>query len=155
MKRCLFIFAVILLTACSQEENEQNNGVTEERTLVVYESDANAEYVIPREVGYPKEMEQSAIRFIFDEVVIEPVKLLDYKLANGDTTLILNLDDGVLLVQGSAGGQMFMGALAETYFENLPYVQEIVLLHNGSSEELLDHVFIGQPITRAQSFKKQ
>ncbi|WP_042477217.1 hypothetical protein [Bacillus ndiopicus] len=156
MKKWLWmsIFVLVLLTGCTQENNKKSNEVTKEQTIVVYEADANAEYVIPRAVNYMKESEQSMIRFIFDEVVIEPVNLIDYELTNNDSTLILNLDDGVQQVQGSAGGQMFMGSLAESYFENLPYIQEIVLLCNGSSEELLDHVFIGQPITRNQSFKK-
>ncbi|WP_107943383.1 hypothetical protein [Metasolibacillus fluoroglycofenilyticus] len=156
MKKRLWmsIFVLILLTACSQNDAKKGHEATQEQTIVVYESDANAEYVIPREVEYPEEIKQSVIRFIFDQVVFEQVNLVDYKLANNDSTLILNLDDGVLQVQGSAGGQMFMGSLAESYFENFPYVQEIVLLHNGSSEAILDHVFIGQPITREQSFKR-
>lgn len=149
MKKWLWIsvFAFAFLIGCSPESS-----ATGKQTITVYESDANAEYVIPREVSYKKGTEEALIHFIFDEVVAEKVKLIDYQIEDG--TLVLNLDDGVRLVQGSAGGQMFMGSLAESYFKNFPDVQEIVLLHNGSSKEQLDHVFIGQPITREQSFQK-
>ncbi|MEO4055004.1 hypothetical protein AAFN87_16515 [Solibacillus sp. CAU 1738] len=158
-------FVSVLLAGCTEDNTQKSEAVTKveaakqtekvatKQQITVFVSDEQAEYVEPLKVPY-ESMKLSLIRFIYDEVGREGVGLIDYTIKNNDRTLVLNFDDGIFKVQGSAGGRMFMGSLAESYFANFPYIEEIILLHNGSPEEILDHVSIGQPITRKQSFTK-
>lgn len=159
-------FAAVLLVGCSEEDAQKPDPVTKveaaakptetvatKQEITVFVSDDQAAYVEPIEVPY-ESAKLSLVRFIYNEVGRKDVGLIDYTLKNNDRTLVLNFDDGIFNVQGSAGGYVFMGALAESYFVNFPYIDEIILIHNGSYEEILDHVTIGKPITRKQSFKK-
>lgn len=159
MKKFLWIVlaCVALIGGCGTSSDSSTQAAKKSTQIItVYEADDQAEYVVPREVTYTEgtDNEKKFVQFLFDEVVVEDVKLNSYKFSSDRKILTLDLNDGVMNVQGSAGGQMFMGTLAETYFVNFPKLKEIVLLHNGSDEMILDHVFIGEPIMREPSFKK-
>lgn len=167
MKKWLLasIFAAVLLAGCTEDEAQKPDPVTKvaaakptetvatKQEITVFISDDQASYVEPIKVPYER-AKLSLVRFIYDEVGRKDVGLIDYTIKNNDRTLVLNFDDGIFNVQGSAGGYVFMGSLAESYFANFPYIEEIILLHKGSDKEILDHVIIGEPITRKQSFTK-
>ena len=159
------MFVAVLLAGCTEEEAQKLDPVTKaeaakqtetvatKQEITVFVSDEQASYVEPIKVPY-ESAKLSLVRFIYDQAGRKDVGLIDYTIKNNDRTLVLNFDDGIFNVQGSAGGYVFMGSLAESYFANFPYIEEIILLHNGSDEAILDHVLIGEPITRKMSFTK-
>ncbi len=167
MKKWLIasVFAAVLLAGCTEEDAQKPDSITiaeaakptetiaTKQEITVFVSDEQAEYVEPIQVPY-ESAKLSLVRYIYDQAGRKDVGLIDYTIKNNDRTLVLNFDDGIFNVQGSAGGYVFMGSLAESYFANFPYIDEIILLHEGSDEEILDHVTIGEPITRKKSFKK-
>ncbi|MEK4231043.1 fructose-2,6-bisphosphatase [Solibacillus sp. FSL H8-0538] len=163
MKKLIFsALLAVLLVGCGQGEEvdpnvstEQGNASQEESTsnteqqipLTLFKSDANAEYVEPYDVIYTGE-ETELVRFIFEQTAEFNVGLLDYTFENNNTSLVLNLDDNIYNVQGSAGGAMFAGTLIQSYFANFTELNDVTFIHNGSYEEILDHLMVGKPYTR-------
>ncbi|MER2108271.1 MAG: fructose-2,6-bisphosphatase [Solibacillus sp.] len=156
MKKILMIacLAMLALVACgtTEEQPVQNAGaqpdVNEEpqaKTLILYKSDAQAESTMPFEVAYTG---GDLVPFIFNEVNEHNVGLLDYELENEGKRLVLNLGDDIFSIQGSAGSTMFVHTLAQSYFENIPAIEDVTFLYNGSDEPVLDHMEIGKAYTR-------
>lgn len=153
MKRLftLVLFLMLVLSACGTEEVKTDNTTqgndSTKQTIILYKSDANAEYTMPFEEPFDGN-EANIVPFIFSKVNEHDVKLLDYTFEENDTSLILNLGDNVYTIQGSAGAQMFVETLARSYFENLKELQQITFIYKGSYESVLDHMTIGEPYTR-------
>ena len=149
---CTFIALALLLVGCGQGNGSKTGSQSEEveeevSTLTVYKPDAESTFVEPYELEYTGN-EDGLVTFIYDEVVTHEVGLIDFKFENNGESLVLNLDEGVKTVQGSAGGFLFAGTLVESYFANYPNLDEVTFIHNGSYEEILDHLSVGQPYTR-------
>lgn len=102
----------------------------------------DAQYVEPHEVEYDGD-EDELVRFIYEEVVIHEVGLIDFTFDNNGESLVLNLDDRIYNVQGSAGGFIFAGAIVESYFADYPNLEQVTFIHNGSYEPILDHLMVG------------
>jgi len=115
-------------------------------TITVYRSDANAEYVEPYEVTI--DPTEDLIPQIFEEIMELEVGLIDYRLENNNTKLILNMDSGLVNVQGSAGENMFIGTIVHSFFENFPNVEEIYFEKEGKSPVELAHIVVSEPFTR-------
>lgn len=164
MKKVLItLLFMLVLAACGTEntadepatnpvENTTDNTTqgssdVEEKTITLYESDANAEYIVPFEEKFGG-TQGDLVPFIFSKVNKHDVELLDYTFENGDKSLVLNLGDDVYTIQGSAGASMFAGTLVRSYFENLPNLEEVTFIHKGSYESILDHMNIGEPYSR-------
>jgi hypothetical protein len=122
--------------------------VEDVKAVILYESDANAESTMPFEVSYAQ-ADGDFVRFIFEKVNKHDVGLIDYKFENGEQSLVLNLDEGTMNIQGSTGAMMFVETLTKSYFENYSTLQEVTFISEGSYEEILDHMSIGTPYTRA------
>ena len=118
----------------------------ENETITVYRGDANAEYVEPYEVTI--DPSEDLIRQIFKEIMVLEVGLIDYRLENNNSKLILNMDSGLVNVQGSAGENMFIGTIVHSYFENFPNVEEIYFEKEGQSPVELAHIVVSEPFTR-------
>lgn len=161
MKKLVMValFAVFALVGCgTTEEPVQNAGAQQEpapapqpaepqaKTLILYKSDAQAESTMPFEASFTG---GDLVGFIYNQVVEHDVMLLDYKLENDGKSLVLNLGDDIFSIQGSAGSTMFVHTLAQSYFENIPALQDVKFLYNGSDEPVLDHMEIGKAYTRA------
>lgn len=151
MKKLLLfvLLSVMTLAACgTTEENPSptTEGNAKEETIILYKSDANAEYTMPFEETY--DGKSDLVPFIYSKVNEHDVVLLDYTLENNDTSLVLNLGDDVYTIQGSAGAAMFVETLVRSYFENMPEIKEITFIHKGSYEFILDHMNIGEPYSR-------
>lgn len=129
------------------DNTTQGSSNVEEKTITLYESDANAENTVPFEAKFDGD-EGDLVPFIFSQVNKHDVELLDYTFENGDKSLVLNLGDDVYTIQGSAGASMFVGTLLRSYFENLPNLEEVTFIHKGSYESILDHMTIGEPYSR-------
>lgn len=160
MKKMLVtLLFILVLAACGTENTTdepainpsdnttQGSSNVEEKTITLYESDANAEHTIPFEAKFDGD-EGDLVPFIFSQVNKHDVALLDYTFENGDKSLVLNLGDDVYTIQGSAGANMFVQTLLRSYFENLPNLEEITFIHKGSYESILDHMNIGEPYSR-------
>lgn len=147
----MIVMLAMALAACGTEEKTTGNSTqgtpAKEETLILYKSDANAEYTMPFEEKFDGD-DAKLVPFIFLNVNKHDVKLLDYTFENDDTSLILNLGDDVYTIQGSAGARMFVETLARSYFENLPELQDVTFIHKGSYEPILDHMNIGEPYSR-------
>lgn len=115
-------------------------------TITVYKGDANAEYVEPYEVTI--DLTGDLVRQIFEEIMVLEVGLIDYRLENNNTKLILNMDSGLKNVQGSAGENMFIGTIVHSYFDNFPEVVEIYFEKEGKSPVALAHLVVSEPFTR-------
>ena len=115
-------------------------------TITVYRADANAEYVEPYEVTI--DPTEDLIPQIFEEIMELEVGLIDYRLENNNTKLILNMDSGLVNVQGSAGENMFIGTIVHSFFENFPDVEEIYFEKEGKSPVELAHIVVSEPFTR-------
>lgn len=139
------------LAACGTEPTDTAQGsggkTQQKNSLILYKSDANAEEAMPFEEAFDGN-KSNLIPFIFSKVNEHDVKLLDYKLENENTSLILDIGDDVYSIQGSAGARMFVETLARSYFENMPELQDITFTHKGSYEAILDHMNIGEPYSR-------
>lgn len=124
------------------------NEVAEEsnETITVYRGDTNAEYVEPYEVTIDPSGDLA--RQIFEEITEFEVGLIDYRLENNNTKLILNMDSGLVNVQGSAGENMFIGTIVHSYFDNFPDVEEIYFEAEGKSPVQLAHLVVSEPFTR-------
>ena len=118
----------------------------ENETITVYRGDANAEYVEPYEVTI--DPSGDLIRQIFKEIMVLEVGLIDYRLENNNSKLILNMDSGLVNVQGSAGENMFIGTIVHSYFENFPNIEEIYFEKEGQSPVELAHIVVSEPFTR-------
>lgn len=119
-------------------------------TITVYRADANAENVEP----YKATIDPTAdlVPQIFDEIMVLEVGLIDYRLENNNTRLILNMDGGLVNVQGSAGENMFIGTIVNSYFENFPGLEEIYFEKEGKSPVELAHIVVTEPFSRDQHF---
>ena len=120
---------------------EQSKG-----TITVYRGDENAEYVEPYEVTI--DTKGDLARQIFEEIMVLEVGLIDYRLENNNTKLILNMDSGLDNVQGSAGENIFIGTIVHSYFENFPDLEEIYFEEEGNSPVELAHIVVTNPFTR-------
>lgn len=151
MKKLVMLMVVMLvLAACGTEASkpkDNTQGSATEKTIVLYKSDANAEFTMPFEEKYPSK-EEDLVKFIFDKVNEHDVALIDYKFEQDNKSLVLNLGDDVYTIQGSAGAAMFVETLVKSYFENYPELQEVTFIHKGSYESILDHMMIGEPYER-------
>ena len=110
----------------------------------------DANIVEPYEVEYSGS-EDELVRFIFEEVVTYGVGLIDFTFDNNGKSLVLNLDENIKSVQGSAGGFIFAGSIVESFLSNYPNLEQVTFIHNGSYEEILDHLMVGKPYTRANA----
>lgn len=157
MKKIFFVafLAMLALVGCgtTKEEPVQNAGAqqepageTQEQTLILYKSDAQAESTMPFEVVYKGE---ALVQFIYNHVNEHDVVLLDHKFENEEKSLVLNLGDDIFSIQGSAGSTMFVHTLVQSYFENYPALEDVTFLYNGSDEPVLDHMEIGKAYTRS------
>lgn len=157
MKKILMValFAMLALVGCgtTKEEPVQNAGaeqdVNEEpqaKTLILYKSDSQAESTMPFEVAYGGE---DLVPFIYNHVNEHDVALLGYTFENEEKSLVVNLGDDIFSIQGSAGATMFVHTLVQSYFENIPALEDVKFLYNGSDEPVLDHMEIGKAYTRA------
>lgn len=157
MKKLVMLMMVMLvLAACGTETSkpkDNTQGSTTEKTIVLYKSDANAEYTMPFEEKYPSK-DEDLVKFIFAKVNEHDVALIDYKFEQDNKSLVLNLGDDVYTIQGSAGASMFVETLVKSYFENFPELQEVTFIHKGSYESILDHMMIGEPYKR-ENFKME
>ena len=124
------------------------NEVVEEsnETITVYRGDANAEFVEPYEVTI--DPTGDLVRQIFEEIMALEVGLIDYRLENNNTKLILNMDSGLDNVQGSAGENIFIGTIVHSFFENFPDLEEIYFEEEGNSPVELAHIVVTDPFTR-------
>lgn len=124
------------------------NEITEEsnETVTVFRGDANAEYVEPYEVTI--DPTGDLVRQIFEEIMVLEVGLIDYRLENNNSKLILNMDSGLDNVQGSAGENIFIGTIVHSYFENFPDLEEIYFEEEGNSPVELAHIVVTEPFTR-------
>lgn len=151
MKKLLFVLVMTaLLAACGTDEKTpdttQGNSQQPE-TILLYKADGNAEYTMPYEIEFTGN-DTNLVPFIFKNVNEHEVVLLDYTFEQENQSLILNLGDDVYTIQGSAGAAMFVETLAKSYFENFPELKEIMFIHKGSYESILDHMNIGEPYKR-------
>ncbi|MEG0471650.1 MAG: fructose-2,6-bisphosphatase [Solibacillus sp.] len=158
MKKLVMLMMVMLvLAACgtkpSEPENNTQGSATKDKTIVLYKSDANAEFTMPFEEKYPSK-DQDLVKFIFAKVNEHDVALMDYKFEQEDKSLVLNLGDDIYTIQGSAGASMFVETLVRSYFENFPELKEVTFIHKGSYEPILDHMMIGEPYKR-ENFKME
>lgn len=119
-------------------------------TITVYRGDANAEYVEPYDVSI--DPTSDLVHQIFEEIMVLEVGLIDYRLENNNTKLILNMDSGLENVQGSAGENIFIGTIVHSYFENLPDIEEIYFEEEGKSPVELAHIVVSKPFTRDQDY---
>lgn len=150
-KLVMLMMVMLLLGACGTESSKPNDNVqgsAKEKSIVLYKSDANAEYTMPFEEKHPSKNED-LVKFIFAKVNEHDVELLDYKFDEKNNSLLLNLGDDVYTIQGSAGATMFVETLVKSYFENYPKLQEVTFIYKGSYEPILDHMMIGEPYKRA------
>ena len=155
-KLVMLMMVMLLLVACGTETSQPKDntqGSAKEKTIVLYKSDANAEFTMPFEEKYPNK-DEDLVKFIFAKVNEHEVALLDYEFEQEDKSLVLNLGDDVYTIQGSAGAAMFVETLVKSYFENFPKLQEVTFIHKGSYESILDHMMIGEPYNR-ENFKME
>lgn len=115
-------------------------------TITVYRGDANAEYVEPYEVTI--DPTGDLVHQIFEEIMVLEVRLIDYRLEDNNSKLVLNMDNGIVNVQGSAGENMFIGTIVHSYFENFPELEEIYFEKEGKSPVELAHIVVTEPFTR-------
>lgn len=155
-KLVMLVVVMLLLAACGTETSkpkDNTQGSVTEKTIVLYKSDANAEFTMPFEEKYPSK-DKDLVKFIFEKVNEHEVALIDYKFEQENKSLVLNLGDDVYTIQGSAGAAMFVETLVKSYFENYPELQEVTFIHKGSYESILDHMMIGEPYSR-ENFKME
>jgi len=120
-----------------------------EYELTLFKPDETVSFLEPYSVIYKGPgSEEAVIHFIFDEVKTHDVELRGYEWKDKGKTLILDLGEGIELIQGSAGGEMFGKTLIESYFALYPDLQTIVFSHYHSFESKLDHFGIGYPYRR-------
>ncbi|WP_438316432.1 fructose-2,6-bisphosphatase [Sporosarcina sp. FA9] len=156
MKKSLFIYILIVLvlvgcgTTVGDSKKSTPNEEAKALSLTLFKPDADSNFVEPYEVEYSGN-EEGLIRFIYEKVVTYEVGLIDFSFENDGKSLVLNLDDKIRTVQGSAGGFLFAGTIVESYFANYPNLEQVTLIHNGSYEEILDHLMVGEPYTRANA----
>lgn len=117
-------------------------------TLVVYKGDENTEFVEPYEVTF--EFSEDLIHQIFEEIMVLDVELIDYRMEDVNQKLTLNMK-GLDHVQGSAGENIFIGTIVQSYFENFPDLEEIYFEEEGKSPVELAHVVVSEPFTRDQN----
>lgn len=143
------VFGALLLVGCNTTETVEKEQPTAQQpeTLILYKSNADADAVMPFEVAY-NGTDSGLVDFIFDEVAEFEVGLLNYTFEDEGKGLVLNLDDNIFNVQGSAGGNMFAQTLTHSYFEHFPELQQVTFIHDGSYEQILDHLQVGEPYTR-------
>ncbi|TQR14151.1 BsuPI-related putative proteinase inhibitor [Psychrobacillus soli] len=137
-------------TAYKWAGNEEPGSTVSTETITVYQADANAEYVEPYEITI--DPSDDIVRQIFDKIMVLEVGLIDYRLENNNTKLILNMDSGLSNVQGSAGENMFIGTIVRSYFDNFPEVEEIYFEKEGKSPVTLAHLVVSEPFTRDQVY---
>lgn len=137
-------------TAYKWAGNEEPESTVSTETITVYQADANAEYVEPYEITI--DSSGDVVRQIFDEIMVLEVGLIDYRLENNNTKLILNMDSGLSNVQGSAGENMFIGTIVHSYFDNFPEIEEIYFEKEGNSPVTLAHLVVSEPFTRDQAY---
>lgn len=156
MKKSFFIYILIVLvlvgcgTTGGDSKKSTPNEEVEALSLTLFKPDADINFVEPYEVEY-NGSEEGLIRFIYENVATYKVGLIDFSLENDEKSLVLNLDDEIRTVQGSAGGFSFAGTIVESYFANYPNLEQVTLIHNGSYEAILDHLIVGEPYTRENS----
>lgn len=126
--------------------NEEAESTVSTETITVYQADANAEYVEPYNITI--DPSGDVVRQIFDEIMVLEVGLIDYRLENNNTKLILNMDSGLSNVQGSAGENMFIGTIVHSYFDNFPELEQIYFEKEGKSPVTLAHLVVSEPFTR-------
>ena len=120
-----------------------------EYELTLFKQDETASFVEPySEIYKGPGTEEAMIHFIFNEVKTHDVQLRGYEWKDKGKTLILDLGEGIEVIQGSAGGGMFVKTLTESYFTLYPDLQTIVFSHYHSFESKLDHFGIGYPYRR-------
>lgn len=120
-----------------------------EYKLTLFKQDETASFVEPySEIYKGPGTEEAMIHFIFNEVKTHDVQLRGYEWKDKGKTLILDLGEGIEVIQGSAGGGMFAKTLIESYFTLYPDLQTIVFSHYHSFESKLDHFGIGYPYRR-------
>jgi len=150
----IYILIVLVLVGCGTTGGDSKKSATNEElealSLTLFKPDADSNLVEPYEVEYSGN-EEGLIRFIYEKVVTNEVGLIDFSFENDGKSLVLNLDDKIRTVQGSAGGFLFAGTIVESYFANYPNLEQVTLIHNGSYEEILDHLMVGEPYTRANA----
>ncbi|SDN64931.1 Intracellular proteinase inhibitor [Psychrobacillus sp. OK028] len=129
------------------ESAEESKG-----TITVFRGDENAEYVEPYEVTI--DPTGDLVRQIFEEIMVLDVGLIDYRLENNNTKLILNMDNGLVNVQGSAGENIFIGTIVHSYFENFPKLEEIYFEKEGKAPVELAHIVVTEPFTRDKLFTR-
>lgn len=136
-------------STANSSANTSNSGqaALENKTLTLYASNEDATQIVPFEVQY-EGGEDELVPFIFEKVDVYDTNLIDYSFENEGTSLVLNIDDTIFNVQGSAGGSMYTGSLVQSYFDNFPALNDVTFLYNGSSEPISDHISIGQPYGR-------
>lgn len=120
-----------------------------EYELTLFKPDETVSFIEPYSVIYKGPgSEEAVINFIFDEVKTFDVELRGYEWKDKGKTLILDLGEGIELIQGSTGGGMFSSTLIESYFTLYPELQTIVFSHYHSFKSKLDHFGIGFPYRR-------
>ena len=138
------------LTAQKKEATYEwtGNKIAEESNeiITVYQGDANAEYVEPHDVTI--DPSGDLVHQIFEEIMVLEVGLIDYRLENNNTKLVLNMDSGIENVQGSAGENMFIGSIVHSYFENFAEIEEIYFEKEGKSPVELAHLVVSEPFNR-------
>ena len=156
MKKMFLVYAFIalLLVGCTGQGSgsKPEAQIKEEKvsTLTLFKADAASNYVEPYEFEYSGN-EDELVRFIYEKVATHEAGLIDFVFQDNGESLVLNFDEGIKTVQGSAGGFLFAGTIVESYFANYPKLQQVTFIHNGSYEEILDHLMVGQPYTRTDA----
>ncbi|MCK2000786.1 hypothetical protein MZM54_05210 [[Brevibacterium] frigoritolerans] len=164
MKKFIFLSAcsALLFAGCgvknyeahTEEGSSKLEETEESNTITLFRSSDDAAYVEPYEFNLEPSTDVSSVRQIFEEIETN-VGLIDFRFENNDKKLVLNMDNGLDQVQGSAGERMFMGVIVHSFFENFPYLEEIYFEQEGQSPVELAHTEITEPFTREDTFTKK
>ena len=137
----------------SLKETSGSGGKTgAEDYIVLFRGDDTASYVYPTIESYNKE--QDLVVTIHNYVTQDyDIGLNSYRFEDDNKLLVLDYDENVKNVQGSAGTAIFLGSMMDSYFANFPDLIGIKLLMNGDgTEEVIgqagsNEIFVREPFT--------
>lgn len=135
-----------------QEVKEETAAI---QKVYIYESDAQATTIQLREtLDHTFTKDGPITKYILNEL-----GLMDYynnhTVSADEKTIVLDFKKDILtsnLVQGSAGGHMFISIIEGSFFKSIPTLETLKLRVEGEEVEL-DHVMFAEETTREEAEK--